>query len=56
MRDWDAAYLMVFNPAYDSDIFECVYTGYDIEIAAGSQAAPVAPAFALNPANYLPTR
>lgn len=55
-RDWDIMYLMVFNPAYDNDIYECFYTGYEIEINAGSTGAPVAPAFALNPTHYLPTR
>lgn len=55
-RDWDTVYLMVYNPVYDNDIYECVYTGYEVEIAAGSQTQPVGPAFALNAANYLPTR
>jgi hypothetical protein len=47
---YDDAYLMVFNPAYDDDMNDCVYLRYDIDIAP-SKTPPGAPAFTF-PATY----
>jgi hypothetical protein len=47
---YDDAYLMVFNPAYDDDMTDCIYLSYDIDIEP-SKAPPGLPAFSF-PATY----
>lgn len=34
--DYDDVYIMVFNPDYDNDIFECEYSEYELTVEASS--------------------
>jgi hypothetical protein len=40
---YDASYLMVFNPAYDEEVNDCTYYSYDIDLtsAKGVPGEPV---------------
>lgn len=48
---YDDVYLMVFNPAYDDDMTDCVYLNYDIDVS-GSKLPPVQPIFSFPAANF----
>ncbi len=53
-RAYDAAYLMVFNTAFDDDVDQCVYARYDIDVRQSASPSSAAPMQTIDASNFVP--
>jgi hypothetical protein len=53
-RAYDAAYLMVFNTAFDDDVDQCVYARYDIDVRQSASSSSAAPMQTIDASNFVP--